>query len=168
MQIIGIMAVTEEGVIGNDLSIPWNYPAELEYFRKTTKDHVIVMGRKTFETVPLKLFSDRIGIIFSKNNSLKDTASFKFVHSLEDFLHLLKDFYGRKIFVIGGADLVRFFLKENLISEFFLTKIHKKYLGDTYIDLKLFENWMHEIIFSNEDYSIIKLQNPSKRIIDGN
>jgi dihydrofolate reductase len=64
---IGIMAATNEGVIGKGNALPWNYPEELEHFRSTTHGHTIIMGRKTYEALPEGIFSSRKAIIFSKN-----------------------------------------------------------------------------------------------------
>ncbi|WP_341749364.1 dihydrofolate reductase [Candidatus Tisiphia endosymbiont of Sialis lutaria] len=52
MKIIGIMAATQQGVIGDRNSLPWSYPEELEHFRATTSGHIMIMGRKTYNIIP--------------------------------------------------------------------------------------------------------------------
>ncbi len=161
LNIIGIMAVTPEGVVGDDNGLPWNYPGELDHFRQTTKGHVIVMGRKTFEKMPSNLFQDRTPIVFSRNHPLNVTITHQAVASLEVFIPLAKSCLGQKIFMIGGAEIAHLFLNTGLIREFLLTKIHKSYKGNTYIDLKFLNDWPGEIINSTPDYTITHLKNPN-------
>ena len=55
----------------------------------------------------------------------------------------------KKIFMIGSAEIAHMFLKENILSKFFLTYIHKPYGRDTYLDLSFFKNWPKEKLFQN-------------------
>ena len=153
-KIIGIMATTNEGVVGKDNGLPWNYKDELEHFRQTTNRQTMVMGRKTFETTPENLFK-RTPIVFSK--TLTGTG---IVSSIPEFLDYIKNIEESKIFMIGGAELAELFLKNNLISEFILTKIHKNYMGDVRMNLNYFNHWQSEIILSNNNYTIYRFKNP--------
>ncbi len=67
MKIIGIMAVDPNGVIGINNDLPWRYPSEFKHFCQVTDKQVIVMGRKTFETVPQSILKNRTPIVFSRN-----------------------------------------------------------------------------------------------------
>lgn len=157
-KIFGIMAVTPEGIIGNESKLPWNYPEELEWVRNITKDSIIIVGRKTFELMPAVFFKRRMPIIFSRGNFVKKTSFYKVVRCLPEFLILLESFSEGKIFMIGGAQIAHLFLSAGLISEFFLTKIHKSYKGDTYLNLYFFEGWHKVFLCMTSDYSIYKLQ----------
>ncbi len=161
MNIVGIMAVSPEGVVGHANALPWNYPGELDHFRQTTKGRVIVVGRKTFETMPSKLFQSRTPIVFSRNHPINSAISHKAVSRLEDFVPLAKSYLSQKIFMIGGAEIAHLLLNAGLITEFFLTKIHKSYFGDTYLNLKLLNDWPGKIISSTSDYTITHLKNPN-------
>lgn len=164
-QVIGIMATTQQGIIGCKNSLPWNYPDELEYFRKTIANHIIVMGRKTYEAIPKSLIKKRHVIIFSQNPNLL-LKSVKIVHSLNEYLKYVRTLHVKKtIFIIGGAEIAHLFLKNNLISSFILTKIHKSYTGDTYLDLAHFEGWPGVILESRAHYTIFQLTNPKKKSI---
>lgn len=165
-KIIGIMAATSEGVIGKDAQLPWNYPEELDHFRHITKGHITVMGHKTFETLPPQFFADRIPIVFSQNHFLEKTPPHKVVRNLEEFLSFSSTFSQKKIFMIGGAQIAHLFLRKNLISEFFLTRIHKSYEGDTHLDLRFFEGWNEDLMTSTLKYTIFRLQNPKRRTHD--
>lgn len=157
---IGIMAATNEGVIAKGNALPWNYPEELDHFRSTTDGHTIVMGRKTYEAMPQGVFSSRKAIIFSKNPKELDAKPGVFVKSLEeyfDFIHGLGE--AEKIFMIGGAEIAHLFLKHKLLSSFILTRIHRLYGGDTYLDLKYFTGWREITLKSHPNYTILQLTN---------
>ncbi len=70
MKIIGIMAVDPNGVIGINNDLPWRYPSEFKHFCQVTDKQIIVMGRKTFETVPQSILKNRTPIVFSRNKCL--------------------------------------------------------------------------------------------------
>jgi len=161
MNIIGLMACTEKGVIGSKGRIPWRYPNELKHFQEITHNQIIIMGRKTFEEMSkLSLLKNRKSIVFTRNYSLQNeptNANIIFVHSLEQFTNLrLED--EKKIYMIGGAEIAKLFLKNYLLNKFLLTRIHKEYDGDTYFPLSLIEKWDITIITTNKDYTIYKYQ----------
>lgn len=151
------MAVAANGVVGNNNSLPWSYPDELEHFRKTTDGQVMVMGRKTFDSTPANLFK-QTPIVFSKDKShLKSCAV---VGSIQEFLAHITHQEARKIFMIGGAEIAKLFLEHNLISEFILTKIHKNYDGDARMDLNYFDQWHQRVITETDDYTTYNFKNP--------
>ena len=72
-QFIGIFATSSNGVIGCDNHLPWNIPEDISFFHKLTNGNIIIMGRKTFESLPSKKgLPGRVNIILSKKKSLKD------------------------------------------------------------------------------------------------
>lgn len=154
------MAATAQGVVGKNNNLPWNFPGDLDFLRNMTKGHVVIMGRKTFETIPTKFLSERIPIIFSRNNDLKIEQG-HVVRSLEECFYLIKNSYNEaQIFMIGGAKIASLFFEKNLLSSFFLTKIHYPYPGDTYIDMGNFKTWTEKVIIATPDYTIVQLKNP--------
>lgn len=115
------------------------------------------MGHKTFDSPPPKILQNCICIVFSKNIP---TQSFDndvfFVKSLDKFWEVVKLFSDKKIFMVGGAEIATFFLKQNLINEFLLTKINKDYEGDTFFTLDLLEGWDSIMIDKTNNYQIYK------------
>lgn len=159
MMIIGIMAVDPNGVIGVNNKLPWYYPSELKHFHQVTNKQVIVMGRKTFETIPKSILQGRTPIIFSRNKlnscfnrDIKCTV----VSSMQEFLSTQNN---SKIYMIGGAQIAHLFLKHNLISEFIITEIHGSYKGDVYFNLILLDRWNKTILTRTQDYSIYRITN---------
>lgn len=160
-KIIGIIASTNNGIIGKGNALPWDYKDELEHFRKITDNQVMVMGRKTFESAPNSLFKQK-PIVFSKNKIECSSKPCTVVESVDNFLEHIRRNQCLKVFMIGGAEIAELFLKNNLISEFILTKIHKNYEGDANMDLSFFDKWQHILLTQTKNYTIYKLTNPQE------
>lgn len=155
-KIIGIMACDSAGVIGIKGQMPWSYPEEFAYFYRTVRDNIIVMGRKTFNSLPSKFLKECICIVFSRNETLQSYDNVFLVKSLDDFRQVIKPFNNKKIFIVGGAEIATLFLEQDIIDQFLLTKINKKYVGDTFFPLNLLANWHSKIIEKTNDYQIYK------------
>lgn len=160
-KIVGFMACDPKGIIGHKGALPWSYPKELDYFRGTTFGHVMIMGRKTFESIPLDTLKDRFSIVFSRHPHTMPEVRDRvvFVSSLNDFLALGCIPADKKVFMIGGAEIAKLFLQANLLSEFLLTKIHVVYEGDTVFSLDLLQDWSYEIMRKEKDFTIYKYMN---------
>ncbi len=141
----------------NDL--PWNYPEELENFHRTVQGHTIIMGEKTFESIPKDLLERCQVIVFSRHIP-SSMSNYTIVNSLEAFLALSMP-ENPKMFMIGGAEIAHLFLRHNLIADFILTKIHKTYEGDVFLDLHLLQDWPESVIQQTRDYTIYQLVNPN-------
>ena len=70
-----LVAMSENGVIGNENRIPWHIPEDLIRFKEVTKNSIVIMGRKTFNSLPIGPLKNRINIVLSKtyeNNQSKE------------------------------------------------------------------------------------------------
>lgn len=76
-----IAAVSQNGVIGFDGKLPWNYPADMKYFRETTKGSTIIFGRKTFESIGKPLPKRRNIVISSQKVEMEGIETFSSVSS---------------------------------------------------------------------------------------
>lgn len=159
--IIGLMAATKEGVIGHNQSLPWHYPDELSHFKQTTHNSTLVMGRKTYETVPKSFLSHRKILVLSRNPHLhlNDAQAF---HRLSDCLaHVQQE--SAPVFMVGGAEMASLFLEHSLMTSFLLTEIHKSYTGDVVLNLNFFKTWTRIVIKKTAAYTIYRLVNPNPR-----
>jgi dihydrofolate reductase len=164
-KIIGIMACDPNGVVGKDNKLPWNFEDELQHFRDTTKGHTLILGRKTFESMPPRLFQTRPAIVFSRSPfksppGLEDRVTA--VSTLDQFRSLNTPAGQSTAYLVGGAEIAHLFLKNGLVSEFILTKIRKPYAGDAVLDLSLFNGWSDHILRDTPDYAIHKFTKPSR------
>lgn len=118
-----VAAMGRNRVIGRDGSMPWRLPAEMRHFRRVTMGKVVVMGRKTYESIggPLK---GRTNLVLTRDPGFTAPGC-ELVHSIEA---LLSD--PRPLYVIGGAQLYRQLLPH--AGRMILSRIHHDFPGDTY------------------------------------
>ncbi|MDQ0245399.1 dihydrofolate reductase [Bacillus fengqiuensis] len=121
-----IAAMDENRLIGKNNDLPWRLPADLAYFKKITMGHVIVMGRKTFESIGKPLPGRENVIVTSQQDYKVEGASI--VHSIEELLQLDED--SKEVFVIGGAHLYEQTLAH--AHRLYLTEIQEQFEGDAY------------------------------------
>jgi len=92
-----LVAVSPEGIIGKDNTIPWHYSADLKRFKRLTTGNTIIMGRKTWESLPIKPLPNRRNIVITRS-SIKDIECFQ---SIDDALQTCKG----DVWFIGGAGI---------------------------------------------------------------
>lgn len=122
-----IVAVSENDVIGSShhLGLLWRLPSELAYFRQVTKGKTLIMGRKTWDSLPNKPLKGRPCIILSRQSFAPPFPDARVITHLEDILHLPGD-----PFVIGGGEVYALLLP--FCERIFLTRIHKHVVGDIF------------------------------------
>lgn len=115
-----IAAASENNVIGKDNWMPWDLPAELAYFRATTRGKTVIMGRKTFDTMGRPM-PKRRNIVVTRTPGLAiegvDVAT-----SIEEAIELAKTDRIDEAFVIGGEQIYRLALP--LADRIYLTRVH--------------------------------------------
>ncbi len=159
-KILGIAACDPRGVIGKNGKLPWHCPEDLKHFSDTTFACPMVMGYRTFLSLPARYFDSRMTIIFFDGKLPPDkNPNLIFVSSLLEFLALECVF--RDLYVVGGAQIYSLFLKEGLIAEFILTRLKKYYEGDTFFPLPLLNGWPDFKIQETDIFTIHRYFNPS-------
>ena len=125
-----IAAVDENWAIGNKNQLLVSIPADMKFFRETTVNKVVVMGRKTLESFPNGLpLKNRTNIVLTrdKNYEVKDAIV---LHSLEELREELKKYPSEDIYVIGGETIYRQLLDDCDVAH--ITKIEFAYDADAY------------------------------------
>jgi len=130
-----IAAFTENRVIGVDGVIPWHLPTDLVHFKKLTLGHVVVMGRRTWESIG-KPLRNRINIVITRKKDYQASGA-TVVHSFED---AIKAAQGKRVFVIGGGEIYTMALP--LATRLHLTRIHTELDGDTYFPVIKKDQWV--------------------------
>lgn len=125
-----IVAADKNWAIGNRGKLLVNIPEDQRLFREETMGKVIVMGRKTLESLPggQPLYG-RTNVVLTKNKDYQKKGAV-ICHSMEEALDYLKQFPKDQIFIIGGAEIYRQFLP--YCSTAHVTKIDYAYEADTY------------------------------------
>jgi len=126
MNINLIMAMSQNGVIGVDNEIPWRLPEDMVRFKALTKGCPVVMGRKTWDSLPalFRPLPYRKNIVLSKQTlSLEGAECFD---NVGDVLQLCR--YSKDVWIIGGRNIYDLFMP--LANRLEITKIHKDFEGD--------------------------------------
>jgi dihydrofolate reductase len=152
-----IAAASENNALGKDNQLIWHISEDLKRFKKLTQGHAIIMGRKTFESMP-KALPDRKNIILTKNKDYKVKGAF-IAHTIEEALKLTdKDL---QPFVIGGGEIYSLFI--SIADSIELTRVHSTFEGDAFFPIIDSKNWKlvkEEKHFSSKDqphdYSYLK------------
>jgi dihydrofolate reductase len=118
-----VAALGRNGVIGAGGTMPWHLPADLKHFRRLTRGHVVVMGRKTFESIGGAL-KGRTNLVLTRALTFS-AAGCEVLHAIEPILQ-----EERPVFIIGGAELYREFLPH--ADRLYLTRIDAEFAGDTF------------------------------------
>ena len=164
MQFQCIVAVANHNIIGYQNKLPWNYPEDLKYFKNITSNgnNVLIMGRKTFESLPH--LKNRDIIVLSKSLLLNNNNNIQIFPNCEMIISYLKLKNYENHFIIGGSSIFEHFLSNNLISTLYYTKINKDYEGDVIfpnISLKNFyiHSYQKSPSHSEIEYFIYKKNN---------
>jgi dihydrofolate reductase len=121
-----IAAMAENGVIGRDNRLPWRMPADLAHFKRLTMGKPILMGRRTWESLP-GLLPHRTHVVITRNRDYRVEGG-HVVHSLDEEI---AQFGGAdELMVVGGENLYRQILP--LASRMYLTLIHAQIDGDAH------------------------------------
>lgn len=125
-----IVARADNGVIGKDNELIWHMPHDLKFFKETTSGHYVLMGRKSFESVG-KPLPNRLNIIITRNPDYAAEGALV-VHSLKDALVLAEQQKQQEVFILGGGEIYRQALEQQLVDRIYLTEINGSFEGDTY------------------------------------
>jgi dihydrofolate reductase len=124
-----LAAVARNGVIGREGTLPWRIPEDAKRFRSLTMGHPVLMGRRTWESLPdrFRPLPGRQNVVVTRNPAWRAEGADR-VGSLEEALELVHD--ASRVFVIGGAELYVGALP--LADELALTEIDADVEGDTF------------------------------------
>ena len=123
-EIVLVVARAHNGVIGANGDMPWRIPADLRHFKQLTKGRPMIMGRKTFDSLP-GLLEGRRHIVITRDTAWEEDGA-EVVHSATD---ALKRANGPHVCVIGGAQIYQLFFE--LADKIELTEVHASPAGDT-------------------------------------
>ena len=128
-----IVAVSKNNVIGAKGKLPWDIPEDLKYFFNKTKNKVLIMGRKTFESLG-KALPHRLNVVLSSRSdwTAKGAVVFSNFEKALDYAkqdEIVKK-YGTEIFIGGGGEIYKQTLP--LMDKLYITRIYKEYEGDAF------------------------------------
>ncbi len=131
-----IWAQDKNGLIGKGNDLPWRLPADLQYFKKTTMNHPIVMGRKTYESIG-KPLPGRTNIILTRADEYEVEGCLVF-SSPQQLLRWIHE-HGSEVFITGGSEIFKLFTVE--VDRLYVTQIDETFQGDTYFPKIDWSEW---------------------------
>ncbi len=134
-----IVACTQSGLIGNNGSMPWHIPEDLQRFKDITENGIVIMGRKTFDTLPGGKLKNRINIVITRSffsiemNNLDSDIIYANENTMNTILLAIREKTKKPVFVIGGAEIYKMFFQR--CKYFYFTFIlDNNITGDTFLD----------------------------------
>ena len=139
---VGIIAVIDRNLgIGKDGKMLADLPPDLKYFKKITLNHMVIMGRKTHQSIA-KILSDRTNIVLSKNSEFKVKGCLV-LSSIKEAIEYAKQAKETEVFIIGGGDIYDQAIK--YADKLYLTLVDAEWSADTFFPkYKEFKNLISE------------------------
>ena len=134
-QIIMIAAVAKDNGLGLDNKLVWHIPRDLKHFKNLTHGHCIIMGRKTFESLP-KALPYRKNIVLSRRGNITYNDAIV-VNNVEKAIEETK--HDPKPYIVGGGEIYELFM--NYSSYIELTRIYHKFKSDTFFPKINLNEW---------------------------
>jgi dihydrofolate reductase len=132
-----IVAIAKNYAIGRNNQLLWHIPADLKRFKKITSGHQVIMGKLTYESLPVRPLPNRKSIIITDKQG-ETFEGCTTVYSIEEALSFCNE--QEESFIIGGGSVYRQFLP--YCNKLYITLVNKDFEADTYfpqIDLKIWK-----------------------------
>ena len=130
-----IVAIAQNGTIGDKNSLLWHIKEDMRFFRTTTSGHPVIMGRKTFESLGSKPLPKRTNIVITRAD--REFEGALTAHSLEEAIRMAGE--DEEIFIMGGAQIYREALL--VADRMYITRVERDYEGDTSFPEIDFSQW---------------------------
>lgn len=137
--------------IGTQNRLLWHLKKDLVHFKELTLGHPVIMGRKTYQSIG-KPLSGRANIIITRNpHFVPDRHSvpernLKITHSLKKAIDLARSIDNQEIFIIGGGEIYRQAIADNLVDKLYITKVQGDYKADVF-----FPDYSHFKLLNRRD-----------------
>ncbi len=173
-----IVAFDDKYSIGKDNQIPWHFSEDLINFKKITSGHVCIMGRATWLSLPdrFRPLPNRTNVVISKENfsyfektfgnsdsTQPSRCGFRPSHfnCFSDISSALDFYKGKEIFAIGGRNIFKEFISNDLVQKMIVTHVFGDYKGDVKFpkeEWNYFKNKVIEkvVVFENEKMKIVE------------
>ncbi len=127
-----IVAIAKNHAIGKDNQLLWHIPADLKRFKKLTTGHTIVMGKRTFESLPIRPLPNRRSIVIT-DIAGEEIEGCTMAFSIAEAIEKMDD--DKENFIIGGGSVYRQFLP--IADQLYLTIVQKDFDADTFLEIDL-------------------------------
>lgn len=145
-----IVAVDSDSGIGKNNDLLWHLPADMKFFKETTLGHIVVMGRKNYESIPERFrpLPGRENAVLTRQPDFDAPGCIVF-HSLPDCLEYYRNEQERIVFIIGGGQIYQEALQMDSVDEMYVTHVEAKLDADTFFPACDPSDWDAEIILEH-------------------
>ena len=131
-----IVAIGKDGAIGKNHNLIWHIPEDLKRFKALTTGHPVIMGRKTWESLPKKPLLNRRNIVLTREKDMEFPGA-ETVNSIEEAIRISE---GQQPFIIGGAEIYKAFLP--YAEELYLTLVEDTCPeADAFLNIDFSDGW---------------------------
>jgi dihydrofolate reductase len=127
MKVKLIVAMDKNKGIGRNNDLLWHLPNDMKFFRETTQNSVVVMGRKNWESIPERFrpLPNRDNIVITRNPNYQEQTPNAVVRNWDEFLHILNDLkFGKEdVYIIGGGEIYKMALESDIVDEMLITHV---------------------------------------------
>jgi dihydrofolate reductase len=136
-----IVAVTNNMVIGKGNDMPWHLPSDLKRFKKITEGSCVVMGRKCWESIPVKFrpLPNRVNVVITRNEAFEALGAATLSDLDRTLTNLKNNNETDEVFVIGGAEIYKQSFK--YAERIFITRIDADIEGDVFLEGLDMDEW---------------------------
>lgn len=149
-----IVAYDDIGTIGYQGKIPWSLPDDLSWFKAQTMGHVVIMGKTTWYSLPVKPLPGRENIVLTHYYNYVGSGVWHMASLYEAITFAKGRWDDKDIFIIGGSSVYSEAMEMDIVDEILATVVHGEHLGDRFFDTR-FEyslNWDRKPIYMGDDY----------------
>jgi dihydrofolate reductase len=151
MKVSLIVAMDSNRGIGKNNDLMWHLPADMNFFKEKTKNQIVVMGRKNYDSIPEKYrpLPNRLNVILTRNKDFKADNCLVF-NTFDDCLTHFEQENERKVFIIGGGEIYKMALDSNFLNEMFITYVDGVFDADTFFPEFDEQAWKSALIGAQE------------------
>lgn len=151
MKVSLIVAVDQANGIGKNNDLLWHLPVDMRFFKETTTGHIVVTGRKNYESIPERFrpLPNRENAVLTRNESYQAPGA-KVFTSLQQCLEHYQQEDERIVFIIGGGQIYQEALALNCVDEMYITHVQGTFGADTFFPKIEDEHWQSESIATHE------------------
>jgi len=150
MKVSLIVAMDLDRGIGKNNDLMWHLPADMQFFRETTTGHIVIMGRKNYESIPERFrpLPGRENAVLSRSKDFTAPGCLVF-HSLEECLVHYKDEKERTVFIIGGGQIYQEAWNSGQVTEIFATMVNDRFGADTFFPDMSIDSWKIDKLYTH-------------------
>jgi len=162
MMITILVAFDGKRIIGNRGKIPWYIPEDLSLFRERTMGHPVIMGRKTWDSLPKKPLTGRINVVISNGlveipgGHLTRKSPIYLAADLQEAIHIACLHSSNEIFIIGGGMVYETAMKSGLVDRIIVSQVFGKHKGDTHFPKINWWKWKRRTLEKHEKFDLVE------------